>query len=173
MGCRGMHFALTKEQEEKLLALPEGDERIIYITEDIEEAWDEPHLVQSDKAWDGIHRLLTGYPPEPLVGFKSELIETSGTEGQRLAILGGTQLHSGEDWIVCFVPADKVPLVAQAMQELDEAAVTERYHRFCKDVWPEYGDIDREYTLEYYQHVRDFYIRAAVNGRSVIFCADQ
>jgi hypothetical protein len=173
MACRGVHFALTREEEAKLLALPPGDERIEYIQEEIEQRWDEPNLAESDKAWDHIHRVLTGYPPEGGMGFDPERIPLFGTEGQRLAVLGGVSLHPGEDYIVTFVPADKVPLVAAAMAELDETTFNERYHRYCRDVYPEYGEEDREYTWEYYQEVRNFFARAAASGRSVIFSADQ
>jgi hypothetical protein len=59
MACRGVFFALTSAQKEHLLALDSDGKRLEYIQEGIEVPWDETHLMQTDKAWDAIHRCLT------------------------------------------------------------------------------------------------------------------
>ncbi len=59
MACRGVFFALSSAEKEGLLALGSDKERIEYVQEEIEAAWDEAHLLQTDKAWDAIHRCLT------------------------------------------------------------------------------------------------------------------
>src|SRR5205807_3702890 len=59
MACRGVLFAITNEQAEELRAARGDDSTILSIVQDeIEEAWDEEHLCQTDKAWDAIHRCL-------------------------------------------------------------------------------------------------------------------
>src|SRR5215467_6180721 len=84
MACRGVFFALSSSQREHLLALDSDGERLQYIQEDIEAAWDEAHLLQTDKAWDAIHRCLTD---------GTLTIARSPTPLGKL-ILGGRQLYS-------------------------------------------------------------------------------
>jgi hypothetical protein len=52
MACRGVFFALTKEEEAKLLAAPSSDAVVEIITEEIEERRDRNWLVEVDKSWD-------------------------------------------------------------------------------------------------------------------------
>jgi hypothetical protein len=60
MGCRGVLFAITEDQARRLRAARGGDAAVLSIVQDeIEEAWDQAHLCQTDKAWDAIHRCLT------------------------------------------------------------------------------------------------------------------
>ena|SRR5215475_1789966 len=59
MACRGVLFAITEEQAQLLQAARGDDRRVLSIVQDeIEDAWDEAHLCQTDKAWDAIHRCL-------------------------------------------------------------------------------------------------------------------
>jgi hypothetical protein len=61
-GMLGVHFAITSEQERSLLAADdEGDrDAVAELLEEIEEFWDDDALkVDTDKAWDAIHRCLT------------------------------------------------------------------------------------------------------------------
>ena len=172
MGCLGVHFALTKEEEAKLLALPTDAERIFYLINDIEEAWDEANLVQSEKAWQAIHRVMTEYPREADADPPVMIASGYGPEGARLAVLGGIQLYAGDDHFISYVPADKVPLVAAAMQEIDEATFRARYIHHVPEEWDEYGEDRLEYTWEYFCAVRNFYVNAVASGRSVVFTAD-
>jgi hypothetical protein len=48
MAFWGVFFALRSSQREHLLALNADSERLQYIQEDIEAAWDEGHLLQTD-----------------------------------------------------------------------------------------------------------------------------
>ncbi len=176
MSCLGVHFALTEEQEKKLLSLPPGDERIDYLQEDIEEAWDKEFLAESDKAWDGIHRTLTGYPNGES-RFTEDMLQKSGPEELRLCIMGGRNLHDtpvgNADYIMRLVDADKVPAVALALAAITQDWFAENYRVRCKDVWPEYGEEDLEYSWDCFQNVRALFERAAKAGRSVLFTADQ
>ena len=84
MACRGVFFALTPSQRDRLLELSSDRDRIDYIQEDIEEAWDEAHVFETDKAWDAIHRCLTD----------GTLTIGSASSPLGKLILGGTQLYS-------------------------------------------------------------------------------
>lgn len=52
MGCRGVHFAITDEQAQRLLAAEDqdSDDAVLAIIEEIEEAWDEEFTAETDKA---------------------------------------------------------------------------------------------------------------------------
>jgi len=81
-----VHFAITSEQERLLLAADdEGDrDAVDELLEDIEELWDDDALkVDTDKAWDTIHRCLTDGTLEP----------EGGEYPLSYAILGGRHLH--------------------------------------------------------------------------------
>jgi hypothetical protein len=162
MGCRGVLFAIDADTAEGLIGA-ESDDELMELVEELEEAWVEEHLAETDKSWDAMHRALTD--------------GTLGTRGGALlgrAILGGQHLHEGDGYIVSLVPADEVPEVAQALAGVDEAAFRERYFRLVpRDYAPEYGEEDAGYTWGYLKDVAALYARAAANGRSVVFTVDQ
>src|SRR5882672_2153895 len=109
MACRGVFFALTKEEEAKLLAAPSSDAVVEIITEEIEERWDRNWLVEMDKSWDAVHRCM---------GDGS--LRTSQPSRTAKAVLGGRQLSSRADWIISYLTADEVKQVADAIARIDE-----------------------------------------------------
>lgn len=164
MGCRGVHFALTQEQDENLTGMIGNDEAISdYIMEEIEEQWDEAWLCETDKAWDAIHRCLTdgGLDIEPL----SPL---------HMAILGGRHLYSEDDYIVSYVDKADVPAVASQLNGITASWMKEKYFALNPD---DYGmdpsEDDWEYTWSWFSELVKFYTKAAEDGRSVVFTADQ
>ena len=84
MACRGVFFALSSSETEHLLALDSDEKRLEYIQEEIEQAWDEAHVLQTDKAWDAIHRCLADGT--------LAVSRSSGPMGK--LFLGGIQLYS-------------------------------------------------------------------------------
>src|SRR6266403_97981 len=94
MACRGVFFALTKEEEAKLLAAPSSDAVVEIITEEIEERWDRNWLVEMDKSWDAVHRCLG-----------NGSLRTSQPSLTAKAVLGGRQLSSRADWIISYLCA--------------------------------------------------------------------
>src|SRR5690349_17131207 len=98
MGCRGVLFAITDERVEALLGAGD-DAELMGVVEEIEEAWETPFVAETDKAWDAIHRALTD----------GSLDNGGGEAPLNRAILGGTHLHQGDDYIVALVPSAEVP----------------------------------------------------------------
>lgn len=134
------------------------------IVEEIEEAWDEGHLVESDKSWDAMHRCLTD----------GTLTLDSGQYPLNKCILGGHQLHEGEQYIVSLVTAAEAHDVAEALGSLTKEWFHEKYYGVVpRDYAPEYGDEDFEYTWSYFEEMKAFYQKAASNGRAVLFTVDQ
>jgi hypothetical protein len=150
-----MHFAISADQERALLAADdEGDSDLVAeLLEEIEEHWDDDALkVDTDKAWDPIHRCLTDGTLDP----------DGGEYPLSHAILGGRHLH--DDIYFVYVSADEVRDVAGALGELDEAWLRQRFETLeDEDHW--------DYTWSNFVDVQAFYDRAAKAGRAVIFTA--
>lgn len=163
MACRGVLFAIDDETAAALLAAG-SDEEVMEVIEEIEEAWNEEYLAETDKAWDAIHRALTNGSLDP----------TGGSFPLNRAILGGRHLYRGDDYIISFVSKDEVPEVARALSKIDEADMRARYDQIVpKDYAPEYGEDDRGYTVAWFRGVAELYERAAKAGRAVVFTVDQ
>jgi hypothetical protein len=62
MSARGVHFALTDNDVRQLLSRKSNEDRLEHVQLEIEETFFESReadLVETDKAWDAIHRCLT------------------------------------------------------------------------------------------------------------------
>lgn len=157
----GVHFAITAKQERALLAADGDDDAVGEILEELEESWADDRLkVDTDKAWDAMHRCLTD----------GTLYPDAGEYPLNHTVLGGRHLH--EDCYVVHVGASEVRDVAVALRGIDQAWLRTRFDAIDD---PEYigggDDGDFEYTWENFVDVRDFYGRAAAAGRAVIFTA--
>jgi hypothetical protein len=165
MACRGVLFAITAEEADRLKAAQGDDAKVLSIVQDeIEAAWDGEHLCETDKAWDSIHRCLT----DGKLGFGR--VEYP----RNLCILGGEQLHNGDDYIVSLLSPDQVKAVSEALKPITQQWLRARYLEIDPE---EYGftlsDEDFDYTWHWFEGVRQFYQKAASDGRWTIFTVDQ
>lgn len=163
MGARGVHFAIAPATADLLLAARD-DAALMEIVEGIEEEWDRAHLAESDKAWDAMHRCLTD----------GHLHDDGGEYPLNHVVCGGRQLHRGDDYTVSLVTAAQVRDVATALAGIAEPWLRERYVTLLEPAGydGEICDEDFAYTWEWFVRVRDFYQRAAQDGRAVIFTVD-
>ncbi|MEU4620474.1 YfbM family protein [Actinoplanes sp. NPDC023801] len=159
----GVYFAITPEQERRLLAADDdGDsDTVAAILDEIEESWDAGELkADTDKAWDAIHRCLTDGTLDP----------DGGEFPLSHAVVGGRHLH--DEYYVVHVSAAETRAVSDALQAVDRTWLR---HRFDAIDDPDYDgagdDDDFDYTWDNFADVRDFYRRAATAGRSVLFTA--
>ncbi|UCF32397.1 MAG: DUF1877 family protein [Phycisphaerales bacterium] len=163
MACRGVHFALTDEQAARLLAATSDELVMEIIQEEIEERWDEEWLVETDKAWDAIHRCLS-----------DGTLSCPGTSVLEKCILGGKNLYSGDDYVVSLLGPNEVRQVADALQMIGEDGLSSRYREIDAD---DYGITlskgDEDYTWDYFMAVKEFFRKVASSGHSVVFTADQ
>ncbi len=163
MGCRGALFAISDVTVTALLAA-RSDEDVMEIVESVEEDWEDPFVAETDKAWDAMHRALSDGSLDP----------AAGSAPLNRAILGGKHLHRGDEYIVALVTKDEVVAVARALASIDDAEMRRRYDQLVpRDYDANYGDEDREYTVENFRDVAALYQRAANAGRAVIFTVDQ
>jgi hypothetical protein len=163
MSARGVHFALTASRARELLAA-KSDRALVALIDKIEEAWEESFVVESDKAWDAIHRCLTD----------GSLLYVSGEYPLNRCICGGRQLFRGRDYTVSFVSAKEVKDVAEALDKVSKRWMRQRYFLIDPEEYDEaeLGEDDFEYTWENFLDVRRFYRMAAKAGRAVIFAVD-
>ncbi|MFV2103648.1 YfbM family protein [Micromonospora sp. LOL_024] len=160
-GMLGVHFAITSEQERSLLTADDDGDQVGELLEDIEESWDDDaSKVDTDKAWDAIHRCLTDGTLDP------------DDDGYPLshAVLGGR--HLDDDCYVVYVSAAEVHDVAEALRAVDRTWLRRRFDAIDhRDYDGAQDDEDFEYTWRNFVAVQAFYDRAATAERAVIFTA--
>lgn len=164
MASRGVHFALTAAQSTRLrAAAAEGDDdAVMEAIDELEEAWDRPHLAESDKAWEAIHRCLTG----------GTLLYEGGEYPLNHVVCGGEQLLSGDaDYTASFVSAERVRDVVAALEPVTKAWLRERYDRLDPREY-ETSDEDFAYTWPWFEAIRALFRLAAAEGRAVLFTVD-
>lgn len=167
MSCLGVHFALTADDAAALEAIDDEEDRLEYLTEEIEVRYFEAggtYKAESDKSWDAMHRLLAD----------GRLSWDGGTYPLNHAVLAGKSLYGEDDYIMSLKTPAQVKDIAQALAELDESALRKRYDAIdAKDYDGTLDDEDFDYTWHWFQDVRKLYQLAAREGRYMLFTADQ
>jgi hypothetical protein len=166
MACRGVFFALSSSEKEHLLALESDKKRMEYIQEEIEEAWDEAHLLQIDKAWEAIHRCLTD----------GSLTVSRSSNPLGKLIVGGIQLYSDtQTYIINLIESSELPEISTALKVVTKEWLKARYEQLRSTDYPQEftSEQDWEYTWDWFSGIPEFVVRAAQEGRSIIFTVDQ
>lgn len=156
MTQRGVLFAIDDETLARL-GEAESDAAVLAIVDALEERWDE--VCELDKAWDGLHRILTD----------GRLTFENGRPPLAWAILGGTRLLGGDDRIVTAKGADQVIAIDRALRGWDRARAHQAYRKLPRE---DYGDLDEEdfaYLWAYFEPMRRFYREAAALERAALF----
>jgi hypothetical protein len=156
----GVHFAITREEEHSLLTADGDSDTVGDVLDEIEESWSDGWLkVDTDKAWDAIHRCLTDGTLDP----------DAGEYPLSHVVLGGRHLH--DEYYVVYVSTREVRSVADALKPVDRAWLRGRFDAIDDLDYGTYDDADFEYTWDNFVDVRAFYDRAAAAGRAVVFTA--
>ena len=176
MGCLGVHFAITRRQMNRLLQTAwvhgndrdERDEAVKELVERIEEQWNREELFETDKAWDGIHRCLTGDNTP-----KGRLTPTKGEYPLNLCIMGGEHMYFGDDFTVSLIEPEEVRDLARALKAITEEWMRERFFKLkAKAVMYPISEEGFEYVWANFQGLPAFMAKAARKRRAVIFTAD-
>ena len=167
MSCLGVHFALTESEVAELRAMQDEQTRLDHLEEVIEETYlgEYPELTaQSDKAWDAMHRTLAD----------GLLTWDGGTYPLNHTILAGELLYTQSDYIMSLKNPEQVRDIAAALPEITEEDFRRRYFAIdAKNYGMALSEEDFGYTWGSFQGVRELYVRAANEGRFVLFTADQ
>jgi hypothetical protein len=125
---------------------------------------DPPNFLEVDKAWHGIHYLLTGDPE-------------GGSGPLALAVLGGKEVGDEVGYGPArFVMPEEVKAVATALEGIDEADFRTRFvpkemaaaEIYPEVIWEREGADALQYLVDYYIALLDFYRAAANRGDGVI-----
>ena len=163
MASRGVHFAITQEEYEKLMNIQSDEELINFIQNEFEEKWDEEWLFETDKAWDAIHRSLTD----------GKLEWENGIFPLKEVIIGGKNIYKGDDYIISIVTPQNVPIVAKALEKIDKKILQQGYSQIEQsDYDEEVGEEDFEYTWSSFKGLPQLFSKASLAGRAVIFTVD-
>jgi hypothetical protein len=167
MSCLGVHFALLQAEVDALRAFRDDASRLDYIQEEIEESYFTNHpelLVESDKSWDAMHRVLTC----------GELSWNDVDYPLSHVILGGTLLYSEPDYIISLKAPKQVQDIATALPSMLESEFRDRYFAIdAKSYGMPLSEEDFNYTWGNFQDVREFFLRITNQNRYVLFTADQ
>ena len=167
MSCLGVHFALTDAEVEKLKSMPDEQDRLEYLTEEIEESYlegDKKFAAESDKSWDAMHRILAD----------GKLTWDGGEYPLNHTVLAGELLYTDDDYIMSLKTPIQVNDIAKAIKIISVDDFRKRYFMIDPDNYGlELTEEDFEYTWEWFQNVRQLYNRAAAENRFVLFTADQ
>lgn len=168
MASRGVHFALTNAEREHILGLETDEEKIDYLQESIEGAWDEKHLQESDKAWLLIHRCLTD-DQDTEDSFEPE----AGALPLKLLVLGGRQVLQDEsEYLFRLIESSQLAELARALEAIDQQTFRAKFDAFCSNDGKGFGPPAFEYAWGYFQDLREFVKRVDGTGRSILFTVD-
>jgi hypothetical protein len=163
MSRLGVHFALSEDVARRLLAA-QDNVAVLAAIDEIEEGWEEAWLVQSDRAWDAMHRCLSN----------GTLFYDEGEYPLNRTVLGGKHLYHSDDYVVSYVAPTEVKDVAAALAPLTNADFRKRYDAIDPDDYDgPHGREDFEFTWEAFVGVRELFRKAAQAERSVVFTVDQ
>jgi len=157
MGMTGYLQSISAAQLSEIIDNPDHVENVLWPDEP-----GEPR-VDLDKAWHGLHFLLTG--------------EAYGGSGPlALAIMGGTpiggDLGTGP---AVYLTGDEVKTVAEALSVTSEASLRDRFDPsalISNDIYPgpwTDGDFELDYLVQSYPQVVSYYTSAASRGDGMLF----
>ncbi|WP_426341670.1 YfbM family protein [Pseudoduganella sp. S-14] len=161
MGMVGYLVALPESKLAELRADEELVEEFLFPDDGDSEP---ENSIDLDKAWHGIHYLLTGEAeggPEPL----------------SLAVIGGEEFGPDIGYGPSrFLVSAQVQAIAEALKPLGREELAARFDpqdMERKDIYPDViwtrdGDEALDYVLENYDVLRDHYLKAAARGDAMV-----
>lgn len=167
MAGRGLHFALTDAEAAEFRAQPDDADRMLFMMHELEEvflAWHPERVAATDRAWDAIHRALSGGGPDsPAPHYPLTHV-----------VLGGERMYGGGDWIMVLKTPSEVRSAAAALRGLSRDELRRRYLGLASTAYGQpVGEDGWERTWERFQGLRAFWERAAAAGHHVLFTADR
>lgn len=161
---RGYHIALGREHAKRLFGLKE-DQAILQFLEELKA---DPAMKKSGRVldsgttWDPIHRCLT----------EGELDPAGGDFPLSHAVLGGKQLHQGDDYAAVLVRPDVTRFIADALIEVGEDDFRKKF--FALDPASYKQPLgEKEFTEVWLalQNLKLFFEAATENLEAVVFTA--
>lgn len=158
---RGYYLALAREHAKRLFGIKE-DAPLAAFMEELKTA---PEMKKSGraldigKAWDPLHRIMTD----------GELDPGGGDFPGNQVVLGGKQLHHAEDFSAILIRPDIVAFVSEALNELKQAEVREKFENLPATYTQPRGDKEFIELWLAITLMRPFFDAAAENLEAVVF----
>lgn len=161
MGIVACFTAVQPQELEHLLDNPDELEQFLYPDDGDAEP---PNYLDLDKAWHGLHYLLTG----EAVGGPAPLAD---------AITGGVEFGPEVGYGPArYLMPEEVSAVAQALASLTPEALSQRFDPqdmeakqiYPDAIWVSEGNEALEYVLDAFSEAQAFYAGAAARGDAVI-----
>ena len=110
------------------MGLDSDEKRLDYIQEKIERPWDQEPLLETDKAWDAIHRCLTDG--------SLEVVRSSSPLGK--LIVGGIQLYAHpQSYIINLIEGVELPEISTGLKRVTEEWFRARYEQLHRTDYPQ------------------------------------
>jgi len=161
---RGYHIALGREHAKRLFGLKE-DQAVLKFLEELKaspEMRKSGRLLDTGTAWDPIHRCLT----------EGELDPAAGDFPLSHAVLGGKQLHQGDDYAAVLIRPDMTRFIADALAEVEEDDFRKKFFALNPASYKQ--RIGEKEFIEVWlalQNLKVFYEAAAESLEAVVFTA--
>ncbi|MDQ0394200.1 DUF1877 family protein [Labrys monachus] len=165
MSCLGIHFSLSDSEVDHLLRIGDDGRRLHYFRESIEPLYVAEHperIAESGTAWDAMHRALA-----------EGTLSGEGRYPLNHVVLGGTSLYAGDDFVMRLKARNQVQDVARVLPAMTHSEFHRRYraipttdHAFIVN------NEEFDETWRRFEGVRSFWLRAAEEGRYVLFTAN-
>jgi len=161
---KGYHIALTREHAKRLFG-QQDDENLIAFLEELKSSPEMKkggRVLDSGTNWDPIHRCLTDGDLDP----------TGGDFPLNTAVLGGKQLHKGDDFAAVLIRPDMINFVAEALADVKQQDFRKKF--FALDPATYKGTIgEKEFVALWIclQNLKVFFEAAAENMEAVVFTA--
>lgn len=158
---RGYYLALARDHAKRLFAIKEDAPLAEFMTE----LKNSPDMKKSGRAldigsvWDPLHRILTD----------GELDPGGGDFPENHVVLGGRQLHHGPDFSAILIRPDMVVFVSEALNELKQAEVREKFEKLPASYTKPRGDKEFAELWLAIQKLRTFFDAAGENLEAVVF----
>lgn len=158
-------FPVTPDESDRLLVeSDEGDDAVMKVLQPWLERLEElPDHVDMDKAWEPIHRCLTGD-----LGAAHHLDFEAGEPPLNLCVLGGEQLLEGGYRSAGLVLAPDVPEVAAALSAVKRDWLRERFFALPDNQFHEIEEEVFDWVWAHFEDLPPFFGRAAAAGNAVI-----
>lgn len=162
MSMVGCYASIAPQKLEELRADPESISEYLYPDDD-RDAEEGPLYIDIDKAWHGIHFLLTG---------RADL----GNEPLSLAVFGGEEFGPDAGYGPArFLTPEQVRSVANELQRLPSSELAKRFapkQMDAADIYPNIWERDGEeglsYLLQNYEQLQTFFCDTAARGDAAL-----
>ncbi|MCF2875558.1 MULTISPECIES: YfbM family protein [unclassified Tenacibaculum] len=167
MAYLGVLFSLSQKEVQKLKSFLSDEDRLDYLQEEIEEVYFEDYperFAELEKSWDALHRSLTN----------GKLEWDNGSFPLNHTILGGELIYRKRNYIMSLKTPEQVKEIYSTLKDIAKTDLRTRYNKIdSKNYGFELTEEDFEYTWDWFEESKEFWKKADLENRYVLFTADQ